>query len=98
MSEEFCLDVQTRPEKQTNGELRQMRMVGRVPAILYGKEGGQKRISVCEKKLRKHLENKAFCTAVFNVELDGTVERVHPRDVQYHKLNNGPIHLDLMRV
>ena len=55
-------------------------------------------ISVDPKALQLELEDPGFYIRQFEVEIDGKSQRVLPRDVQFHPVNDRPMHVDFLRV
>ncbi len=89
----FNLKAET---KQTIGgpNARRMRHQGRVPAIVYG-HGDNIMCSVAE----RDLQNLLITPKVYliDLEIDGKVEHVILKDVQYHPVSDRPLHLDFYR-
>ena len=85
-------------EKSSAGYTNKLRLDGFIPAILYGGKVANEKISIAKKDLKNFIQNEAFLSTVFEIELNGKKEKVLPRDVAYHVTTNEPIHLDLMRI
>ena len=97
MSETLKLSAEMR-ERAGKGASRAVRLTGRVPAVIYGNKLAPVTIHVEEKALVKHLHTGHFMNSVVELELDGTVERTLPRDVQFHPVSDRPIHVDFYRL
>jgi large subunit ribosomal protein L25 len=97
MSETLKLSAEMR-ERAGKGASRAVRLTGRVPAVIYGNKLAPVTIHVEEKALVRHLHTGHFMNSVVELELDGTVERTLPRDVQFHPVSDRPIHVDFYRL
>jgi large subunit ribosomal protein L25 len=80
------------------GAARATRRAGRVPAIIYGGEEEPLPISLEPRELSRALAKRGFLAMVVEVNVDGSVQRALPRDVQYHPATDAPLHVDFMRV
>jgi large subunit ribosomal protein L25 len=80
------------------GAARAVRRQGRVPAIIYGGGVAPTQISLDPRELSRCLAKRGFLAALVDVKLDGAVQRVLPRDVQYHPVSGLPLHVDFLRV
>tara|TARA_B100001093_G_scaffold27821_1_gene24347 strand:- start:1584 stop:2333 length:750 start_codon:yes stop_codon:yes gene_type:complete len=79
----------------SNNKLRES---GFIPAILYGGENPNQKISVTKKDITSIINSDTFLSKVLELEIDGKKEKVLPRDVAYHVVSEEPIHIDFMRV
>ena len=77
---------------------RLRRLENKVPAIIYGEKQAPKTISLLHNKLVKALENEAFYSSVFAVEIDGEKEDVILKDLHRHPYKQQILHADLLRV
>lgn len=77
---------------------RLRRLEGKVPAIIYGEKKAPKTISLPHNKLIRALENEAFYSSVFNVEIDGKQESVILKDLHRHPFKAQILHADLLRI
>ena len=82
----------------STGKINKLRNEGFIPAVLYG--GKKNNLNISLKKL--HLENliktETFMSKVFDLDVDGSAEKVLPRDVAYDPVSDEPIHIDFMRI
>jgi len=82
----------------STGQTNKLRSDGFIPAILYG--GKQNNLSISLKKL--HLEDliktKTFMSKVVELEIDGSKEKVLPKEVAYDPVSDEPVHIDFMRI
>ena len=80
------------------GQINKLRSDGFIPAVLYG--GKKNNINISLKKL--HIEDiiktETFMSKVVDLDLDGSSEKVLPRDISYDPVSDEPIHIDFMRI
>ena len=88
----------TKRDSKTAGELVSLRSKGLIPAILYGGDNPNLKISVDEKLLNKVFNSDSFLSTIIDLNIDGQTEKVIPRDISYHVISDKPIHIDFMRV
>ena len=88
----------TKRDSKTAGELVSLRSKGLIPAILYGGDNPNLKISVDEKLLNKVFNSDSFLSTIIDLDIDGQTEKVIPRDISYHVISDKPIHIDFMRV
>ena len=91
----LAAEVRERAGKGTSHALRRQ---NRVPAVIYGDKQSPIAISLDTNLLVRQLERAGFFTHLFDIQIDGQSHRVLPRDVQYHPINDRPIHVDFLRV
>jgi large subunit ribosomal protein L25 len=80
------------------GAARATRRAGRVPGIIYGGDQEPLTISLEPRELSRVLARRGFLAMIVEVNVDGSVHRTLPRDVQYHPATDAPLHVDFMRV
>src|SRR6266478_5025564 len=80
------------------GAARATRRAGRVPGIIYGGDQEPLPISLEPRELSRVLAKRGFLAMIVEVNVDGSVHRTLPRDVQYHPATDAPLHVDFMRV
>lgn len=97
MSDVLTLTAEAR-DRAGKGASRAVRREGRVPAVIYGNKETAVSIHVEEKRLVKLLQTGHFMNSVVEIEIDGKKHRTLPRDVQFHPVNDRPIHVDFLRV
>ena len=97
MSEALTLSAETR-ERAGKGASRAMRLQGRVPAVVYGNKQEALSIHVEEKVLVKMLNTGHFMNSVVMIEGTGEQIRTLPKDVQFHPVNDRPLHVDFLRI
>jgi large subunit ribosomal protein L25 len=97
MSDVLTLAAEAR-DRAGKGASRAVRREGRVPAVIYGNKEAALSIHVEEKLLTKLLHTGHFMNSVVEISVDGKTHRTLPRDVQFHPVNDRPIHVDFLRV
>jgi len=70
----------------------------KIPAVIYGKNTKSQPVSIDSKTLKNLIKDRSFYSRILSVELDGTKEKVLPKDIQYHPVTDNVIHIDFMRV
>ena len=91
------LDANIRNTK-TKGELNSLRNKGNVPAIIYGGEDQNEKISISKKILKSLIENENFLSSIINLKIDGKIQKVLPREIKYDIISDEPTHVDFLRV
>ena len=85
-------------DNKTKGELNSLRDNGEVPAIIYGGEAQNEKVSISKKLLKSMLEDSNFLSTILTLNVNGKPQNVLPREVKYHILSDEPIHVDFLRV
>ena len=85
-------------DTKTKGELNSLRDNGEVPAIIYGGEAQNEKVSISKKLLKSMLEDSNFLSTILTLNINGKPQNVLPREVKYHILSDEPIHVDFLRV
>ena len=80
------------------GAARAVRREGRVPGVIYGNNQPPVNISLDHAELRSRIYAGKFLTSIYNIDVDGSKERVIPRDFQLDPVRDLPIHVDFMRL
>ena len=91
------LDANIRNTK-TKGELSALRKNGNVPAIIYGGEAQNEKISISKKLLKSLIEKENFLSNIVTLNVDGKSQNVLPKEIKYHIISDEPIHVDFLRV
>ena len=85
-------------ERVGKGSAREARRQNKIPAVIYGDKKAPASITIEQKVLVRHLQTGGFFNTLFDIELDGKLNRVLPRDVQLHPVTDIPEHVDFLRV
>ena len=91
------LDANIRNNK-TKGELSLIRNNGDVPAIIYGGEAQNEKISISKKLLKVLINKENFLSSIVSLNVDGKTQNVLPREIKYDVITDEPIHVDFLRV
>jgi large subunit ribosomal protein L25 len=83
---------------QGSGASRRLRNSAKVPGIVYGGTVTPSMIEIDHNPLFHALRVEAFHASVLDMELDGKVEKVLLRDVQWHPFRPLIQHIDFQRV
>ena len=84
---------------KTKSELTQLRYQGSIPAVVYSKDRS------CDKVVVKRAEFEAVLrklpkgylpTTIFQLEIDGKIEKAIVKDIQYHPTTYHILHLDFL--
>ena len=95
---EINLDIINR-DKTGKSNCKQLRNMGKIPAVIYGDKKEPAYIAVDYPKIVKELSRTGFFSTVFSLKLDKKKEiKVLPREIQTDPLNDKPIHIDFLRV
>ena len=88
----------TKRETKTTGQINKLRSDGFVPAILYGGSKNNLNISLKKIVLKDIINTESFMSKVFDLDIDGSPEKVLPRDIAYDPVSDEPIHIDFIRI
>ena len=91
------LDANIRNTK-TKGDLSTIRDNGGVPAIIYGGEAQNEKISISKKLLKSLIEKENFLSSIVTLNVGGKPQNALPREIKYHVITDEPIHVDFLRV
>jgi len=84
--------------KKSEGSNKGLLKKGLVPGIIYGKGTETKKIAFEDKILKKLMSSGSFYTKIIDLEIDGKLEKILPKDLQYHPVTDRLIHFDFLRV
>jgi large subunit ribosomal protein L25 len=97
MSEITTLSANGR-DRAGKGGARATRREGLVPAVIYGNKQPPLSIALDPRRLWVEMNRPGLHSRLFDVAVEGTVERVLCRDIQRHKVSGQPLHVDFLRV
>ena len=81
-----------------SGIARAVRNDGKVPAIVYGGTAAPQMVALDPRDVIKGINTASFYASLYEIEINGKKTRVLPREVQFHPLNDQPLHVDLQRI
>ena len=85
-------------DNKTKGQLNSIRGSGNVPAIIYGGNDQNQKISISKKLLKTLIEKENFFSNIISLNVEGKPQNVLPREIKYHILTDEPTHVDFLRV
>ena len=88
----------TKRNSNSSGQINKLRTDGFIPAVLYGGKKDNLNISLKKLHLQEIINTETFMSKVFEMDIDGSAEKVLPRDVAYDPVSDEPIHIDFMRI
>jgi large subunit ribosomal protein L25 len=91
------LDADIRDTK-TKGDLSSLRNNDSVPAIIYGGEAQNEKVSISKKLLKTLIDKENFLSNIVTLNIEGKPQNVLPREITYHIITDEPIHVDFLRV
>lgn len=98
MSDTLNLSAEPK-ERGGKGAARAARRAGRVPAVIYGAKRDPVMITLDPLDVRREINKTGFFATLFDIDVSGgKKERVLARDLQLHPVNDGPMHIDFLRV
>ena len=88
----------TKRSTVSTGQLNKLRAEGFVPAILYGGSKNNQNISLKKILMKDIIKSESFMSSVFELDIEGSQEKVVPRDIAFDPVSDEPIHIDFMRI
>ena len=85
-------------ENVTKGQLNAIRNSGNVPAIIYGGDNENQKISISKKKLKFLIEKENFLSSIIELSIDSKSESVLPKEITYNVVTDEPTHIDFLRI
>ncbi len=85
-------------ETKTRGQVNSLRKKGDVPAIIYGGEDQNEKISLTKKEVKNLISKENFLSSVISISIDGKEQKVLPRDITFDTLSDEPMHVDFLRI
>ena len=71
---------------------------GMVPGIIYGKGSEPTKIALEDKILKKLMNSGSFYSTIIDIDVNGKVAKILPKQLQYHPVSDKLIHFDFLRV
>ena len=88
----------TKRASTSTGQVNRLRSEGFIPAVLYGGKKSNLNISLKKLHLQDLIKTETFMSKVFDLDIDGSPEKVLPREIAYDPVSDEPIHIDFMRI
>ena len=83
---------------RSKGEIRSLRLDGNIPAIIYGGNEKNEKVSISKKILKSLIEKENFLSNIITLNINGKTQKVLPREIKYDVISDDPIHVDFLRV
>src|SRR6201989_2614201 len=80
------------------GAARALRREGWIPAVIYGDKKDPTPISISYNEAMKSIYARGFLSHVITLDVDGSKQRVIPRDYQLDPVKDFAMHVDFLRV
>lgn len=97
MSQGKTLKAEAR-ERVGKGSARALRREGKIPAVIYGDKQAPVAITVSAKEIYHRIYAGHFSTTVIDIDVDGKLFHVLPREYQLDPVKDTPLHVDFLRV
>jgi large subunit ribosomal protein L25 len=69
-----------------------------VPAVIYGDKKPPETIALDANELKKLYQSGGFLSTVYEITVDGSKQRVLPRDLQLDPVKDHIVHVDFLRI
>ncbi|MDR0630777.1 MAG: 50S ribosomal protein L25/general stress protein Ctc [Holosporales bacterium] len=79
-------------------ESKKLRYDCLVPGVIYGAKKEPILVSVGEKELKSECRSNAFFNRIIEVNIGSNVEKIIPKNVDFHPVSDNPIHIDFQRI
>lgn len=94
----ITLEAEARTDTGRGASRRLRRLENKIPAVLYGGSKEPQSIHLLHNKVLKALETESIYSSIFDLRVNGKVERVILKDLQRHPYKPVILHMDLQRV
>ena len=94
----ITLEAESRENTGRGASRRLRRLENKIPAVLYGGSKEPQSILLLHNKVVKALETESIYSSIFDLKVNGKVERVILKDLQRHPYKPVILHMDLQRV
>jgi large subunit ribosomal protein L25 len=82
----------------TKGEIKAMRLKGRIPGVAYGDDGAPLPLSLDEKSMQAILHSKGGRNALITLKIGGAAHPVLIKEIQRHPITRALWHVDFHRI
>ena len=83
---------------QNIGSTHSLLTKGMVPGVIYGKGSEPTKIALEDKILKKLMNTGSFYSTIIDIDVNGKLEKILPKQLQYHPVSDKLIHFDFLRV
>ena len=88
----------TKRTTASTGQVNKLRSEGLIPAILYGGKKNNICISLKKLHLQDIIKTETFMSKIVDLDIDGNLEKVLPKDITYDPVSDEPKHIDFLRI
>jgi len=88
----------TKRTTTSTGQINKLRSEGFIPGVLYGGKKNNICISLKKLHLQDIIKTETFMSKVFDLDIDGNLEKALPKDITFDPVSDEPNHIDFMRV
>ena len=82
----------------TKGEINTLRSKGIVPAIVYGGENQNQKVSVSKNVIKSLIDKENFLSNILTLSIEGNSQNVLPKEIKFDQITDEPIHIDFLRI
>ena len=82
----------------TKGEVNALRSKGIVPAIVYGGENQNQKVSVSKNVIKSLIDKENFLSNILTLSIEGNSQNVLPKEIKFDQITDEPIHIDFLRI
>ena len=82
----------------TKGEVNTLRSKGIVPAIVYGGESQNQKVSVSKNVIKSLIDKENFLSNILTLSIEGNSQNVLPKEIKFDQITDEPIHIDFLRI
>ena len=82
----------------TKGEVNTLRSKGIVPAIVYGGENQNQKVSVSKNVIKSLIDKENFLSNILTLNIEGNSQNVLPKEIKFDQITDEPIHIDFLRI
>ena len=82
----------------TKGEVNTIRSKGIVPAIVYGGENQNQKVSVSKNVIKSLIDKENFLSNILTLSIEGNSQNVLPKEIKFDQITDEPIHIDFLRI
>jgi large subunit ribosomal protein L25 len=97
MAQNVALGAQRRSDAG-KGAARQLRMTGRIPAVIYGHGREPESLTLGEAELERVLTGLEVGSAVFDLDVEGAPVKALVREIQRHPFRAKILHVDFLEI
>ncbi len=97
MTDTTIIEAQSR-SRAGKGTARKLRTEGRTAAVIYGNREAPHLISLESRTFDRLIRRPGFFNHIYDLSVDGTNQRVLPKDIQFDPVSDVPLHVDFLRV